>query len=103
MAKLTKEKTDVEEYEGSLYVKRWIEVDDLDSEIDESLPRGSHRKWSEVVSEGTLKIDGKWYPEVAHALCGEPRGLTKEQFKDVKIDLMVADDVNALKHDEMET
>ena len=98
-------------YIDDYWVKRWFEVDDLDAPVPADFPNSTvdsegkttQRKWSDVVTDSTLKIGDKWYPEVAYVLCGEPRGLTYSEYKSISEPLLTADEVNALKTDDVAT
>ena len=101
---LSDPETKIDDY----WIKRWVEVADLDAEIPSEFPNSTvedgddavHRKWSDVVSEATLKIGDKYYPEVAYALSGEPRGLTYSEFKAISTPLLNAEEVRELKNKE---
>jgi len=84
------------------YIKRWIEVSNVDAEIpvgfpNSSDPDGNQLFWRDVIDEGTLKIGEFYYPEVGYVFNGNPKGITLEEFNNINLKLLTADEVNSLK------
>ena len=84
------------------FIKRWVEVTDIDAEIPVGFPNsvdeeGNQKKWGDVLGKYTLKIGDNFYPEVGYVFTGNPKGLTLDEFQNISVDLLTATEVNALK------